>query len=175
MSLSGGSIMRLLASFIAVFMLGVGPVLAQEAPDAARQHQLDLAERYLELTQGSDVTKAFRDYIEETYDASNLPADQRIWLTDQMTAMLEEVMALTLAEVQEDVADSFTTAELEAVVAFYETPMGRSIARKTVGLGVEMQEAMMPHLMTRVTTMGEKFCQQFDCSEMADAAAKSRR
>jgi hypothetical protein len=167
--------MRLLVSFIALFVLCVGPVLAQDAPDAARERQLDLAGRYLQLTQGGDAAKLVRSYMEDAYAEMDLPADQQVWLTDQMTLMFEEVMAATIADVRDDVADAFTTAELEAAVAFYETPMGRSIARKTMEMSLEMQEAMMPHLMPRIASMDDKFCQRFDCTEITEAAAKSGR
>lgn len=167
--------MRFFVIFAALVAFGAGPVLAQDAPDAARQHQLELAGRYLELTQGGDTAKLIRDQLEQGYGEGGMPDDQRAWLTDQMTSMFEEVLDATIADMRDDVADSFTVAELEAAVAFYDTPMGRSIARKDLEMSVAMQEAMMPHLMTRIASMGEKFCQRFDCAEMGAAAAKSGR
>lgn len=167
--------MRFLILFAALFAVCAGPVVAQDAPDAARVHQLDLAGRYLELTQGADTAKVLREQIEESYGEADMPEDQRVWLTEQMTSMFEDVLETTIAEMRDDVADSFTTAELEAAVAFYDTAMGRSIARKDLEMSAAMQEAMMPHLMTRITAMGEKFCQRFDCEEMGQTAAKSGR
>lgn len=166
--------MRFLVVFAALAAFSAGPVLAQDAPDAARQRQLELAGRYLELTQGADTAKLIREQIESGYGEDSMPAEQRAWLTDQMTSMFEEVLDTAMAEVRDDVADSFTTAELEAAVAFYDTPMGRSIARKDLEMSAVMQEAMMPHLMTRIASMSEKFCQRFDCSTMGETAAKSR-
>jgi len=166
--------MRFLVLFAALFALSAGPVLAQDAPDAARQRHLDLAGRYLELTSGEDSVKVIREQLEAGYAEAELPADQRAWLTDQMTSLFEEVMALTIAEVRDEVADSFTVAELEAAVAFYETPLGRSIANKNIEIGLAIQEAMMPLLLTRMTSMNEKFCQRFDCAATGRTAAKSR-
>ncbi|RZJ47039.1 MAG: DUF2059 domain-containing protein [Brevundimonas sp.] len=166
--------MRLIAVFAALFVFSVGPVLAQEPPDAARTRQLELAGRYLELTQGADTAKLIREQIEEGYGDAELPADQRAWLTDQMTSMFEEALSAAIVEIRDDVADTFTTAELEAAVAFYDTPMGRSIARKDLEMSAAMQQAMMPHLLTRITSMSEKFCQRFDCTAMGETAAKSR-
>lgn len=165
--------MRVFVLFAVVFAMCAGPAFAQDAPDAARQRQLDLAGRYLELTQGADVMKIMREQIEDSYGETELPADQRAWLTEQMTSMFEDVMEVAMAEARVDVADRFTATELEAAVAFYETPMGRSIARKEVEMAVVIQEAMMPALMTGVENMGEKFCQRFDCGDGGDAAAKS--
>lgn len=167
--------MRVLALVLAVFSLCAGPVLAQDAPDAARQHQLDLAGRYLHLTQGADSTKLLREYIEDGYGEMDLPDDQRVWLADQFTTVFEQALTLAITEVRGEIADTFTVAELEAAVAFYETPMGRSIARKNLEAGMALQQAMMPHLMSSVTAMGEKFCLRFDCEVMGEAAAKSRR
>ena len=166
--------MRFLVVFAALVAFCAGPVLAQDAPDPARSRQLELAGRYLELTQGADTAKLIREQLEEGYGEGDMPDDQRAWLTDQMTSMFEEVLDATMAEMRDDVADSFTSAELEAAVAFYDTPMGRSIARKDLEMSAAMQQAMMPHLMTRIATMGEKFCQRFDCSTMSETAAKSR-
>lgn len=165
--------MRVFVLFAVLFAVCAGPALAQDAPDAARQRQLDLAGRYLELTQGADTMKIVREQIENSYGEMEMPADQRAWLTDQMTSMFQDVLEVAISEVRDDVADSFTTTELEAAVAFYETPMGRSIARKEIQMSLAMQEAMMPALMTRVESMGEKFCQRFDCGEAGEAAAKS--
>lgn len=167
--------MRFLALLITVLSLCAGPVLAQDAPDAARQHQLDLAGRYLHLTQGADSTKLLREYIEAGYGEMDLPDDQRTWLADQFTVIFDEALTMAITEVRAEVADTFTAAELEAVVAFYETPMGRSIARKNLEAGMALQQAMMPHLLTSATAMGEKFCLRFDCEAMGDATAKSRR
>lgn len=167
--------MRVFVLFAVLFAVCAGPALAQDAPDAARQRQLDLAGRYLQLTQGADMLKVLREQIEQGYGDAELPDDQRAWLTDQMTAMFEDVLEIAIAEARDDVADSFTATELQAAVAFYETPMGRSIARKQIEMGVVMQEAMMPALMSRVGALGEKFCQRFDCAEAGEAAAKSGR
>ncbi|RZJ30773.1 MAG: DUF2059 domain-containing protein [Brevundimonas sp.] len=167
--------MRVLILVAAVFSLCAGPVLAQDAPDVARARHLELAGRYLELTQGADATKLLRDYIEDGYGQTDLPSDQRSWLADQFTSMFEDALDIAIVEVRDEVADTFTLAELEAAVAFYDTPMGRSISRKNLEAGMALQQAMMPHLMTGVTAMGEKFCQRFDCGELGEAAAKSRR
>ena len=165
--------MRVLVLCAALFTFCAGPVLAQDAPDAARQRHLDLAGRYLELTSGGDSSKLIREQLEAGYAEADLPTDQRVWLTDQMTDMFDEVMALTIAEVRDDVADTFTVAELEAAVAFYDTPLGRSIAAKNIEVGVAIQEAMMPLLLSRMGSMNEKFCLRFDCGELGAAAAKS--
>ncbi|WP_420479387.1 DUF2059 domain-containing protein [Brevundimonas sp. FT23028] len=163
--------MRVLVLVAAVFSLCAGPALAQ---DAARERQLDLAGRYLQLTQGTDATKIMRGYLDEAYGEMDLPDDQRTWLADQFSTIFEEALSIAIGEVRAEVADTFTAAELEAAVGFYETPMGRSIARKNLEAGMALQQAMMPYVLESVTSLSEKFCLRFDCTELGEAAAKSR-
>lgn len=152
------------------------PAAAGEAaPDATRQGHLDLAERYLSLTQGGDLMKQMRGQIEDAYGQSGLPAEQRAWMVESFTEMFTEVLETTIRELRDDVADSFTVQELETALAFYESPVGRSIIRKQLEMNVEMQEIMMPLLMPRLTALMEKFCVRFDCSAMGEAAAKQDR
>lgn len=181
--------MRFIAIVSAVALaVAAGPVLAQTAPepllavvtetsppDAAREERLELAERYLVLTQGGDLVKQMRGQIEESYGASGLPADQRDWMAEGMGDLLTEVMELAIVELRDDVADSFTVEELETAIAFYDSPVGRSVVRKQLDMNMELQEVMMPLLMPRITSLMEKFCLRFDCSAMGEAAAKQFR
>ena len=164
--------MRIFAVIAAILAVAASPAAAQTAPDAARQRQLDLAERYLTLTQGGDLLKQVRRQIEDGYGESGLPEEQRAWMTENMSDILEDVIEATIAELRDDVADSFTTAELEAAVAFYESPMGRSIVLKQVDMNADIQEVMAPLLIPRMTSLMEKFCQRFDCAALGAAAAK---
>ena len=167
--------MRAIAIIAAVLAVSAGPAFAQTAPDAARQNHLALAERYLILTQGGDLVKQMRGQLEESYDASGLPAEQRAWLIESVSETLAEVMDATVEEFQDDVADSFTVPELESAIAFYESPVGRSIVRKQVDMNIAMQETMSSLLMPRMAGLMEKFCLRFDCSAMGEAAAKQGR
>ena len=181
--------MRIIAIISAAALtIPAGPALTQTAPepllrvvveeppaDPARQAHLELAERYLELTQGGDLVKQMRGQMEQNYGASGMPAEQRDWMVDSMADLLAEVMTLAIEELRDDVADSFTVDELETAIAFYDSPMGRSIVRKQVDMNMELQQVMMPLLMPRMASMMEKFCLRFDCSAMGEAAAKSVR
>jgi hypothetical protein len=165
--------MRSFAILAAVATIWATPAFAQEASaDPARARQLALAERYLDLTQGGELLKQMRQQVEEGYDESSLPADQRAWMVESMADLLEEVMRTTLAEMRDDVADSFTTQELEAAIAFYESPLGRSVLHKQVDMNAELQDVMTPLLIPRMGALMEKFCQRFDCGAATGGAAK---
>lgn len=150
-------------------------VAGDEAPDPARDSHLELAERYLELTQGGDLVKQMRGQIEQAFGEAELPDQQRDWMARSMGDLLSEVIELTIAELRDDVADNFTVEELETAIAFYDSPMGRSIVRKQVDLNLEMQQVMAPLLLPRMGALMEKFCLRFDCEALGEAAAKQAR
>lgn len=160
---------------VAVLSLAfASPGLAQTAPtpDPVRERSLELAGQYLELTQGSALSKVLSQQLERTYSRSDMPADEQAWLTENMAAAFTTVLEATLADMRDDVADRFTREELEAAIAFYETPLGQSVARKDLELGMAMQEAMMPHLITAMTALSEKFCLRFECGAPGRAVIK---
>lgn len=167
--------MRVFVIIAAVLAVSAAPATAQEAPDAARQAQLDRAERYLELAQGTGMAKLVREQLEAFYAEDSIPEDERAWLTEHMTTVYEDVMELVVAEMRDDVADQFSAAELDALIAFYDTPTGRAIINKEAELSLSIQQAMMPHLMTGMTAVSEKYCLRFDCSALGEAAAKGVR
>ncbi|GLS01482.1 hypothetical protein GCM10007859_14970 [Brevundimonas denitrificans] len=167
-----GSVMRIIAILAVIVAVSAGPVMAQTRPDAARQNHLDLAAQYLELTQGGDLVKQMRRQIEDGYGEADLPPEQRAWLVDSMSDMFADVMALTIVELRDDVADSFTVQELETAIAFYDSPIGRSVVRKQVDMNTELQEVMMGLLVPRITDLMEKYCTRFDCTALGEAAAK---
>jgi hypothetical protein len=167
--------MRIIAVIAALLAFAAGPALAQGAPDATRQNHLDLAGRYLELTQGGEIIKQMHGQLEEGYAESGLPADQRAWMVENFADMFAEVMTATMVELRDDVADSFTVQELETAIAFYGSPIGRSVIRKQVDLNMEIQRVMMPLLVLRMTELMEKFCLRFDCAALGEAAAKQGR
>lgn len=165
--------MRKLAIVIFLALAWTAPAVAQDAPSPEREAHLTLADRYLELTQGGDLVKQMQNQIGAQFEDSEMPADQRQWVADQMSTVLEEVIDLTLVELRDDVADSFTVAELEAAIGFYESPVGRSIIMKQVDMNMEIQEVMVPLMIPRFASMMEKFCLRFDCAAIGASAAKN--
>jgi nitroreductase len=143
-----------------------------------REQRLALADQYLAITMSEDMFSAMNEEIRRSFEESEgVPAAERAWLVANFTPMMADVMAKTIADVRGPVADLFTAEELEAMIAFNSTPMGASIARKSVRFGTDIQTAMTPHLMTAMTSLMEKYCTRFDCGSGASgaAAAKSGR
>lgn len=167
--------MRIIVILAILLAAWASPARAQETSDPARRSHLELAGRYLELTQGGDLIKQMRGQMEEGYAKSGLPPEQRAWMVQNFSQMFSDVMAATMVELRDDVADSFTVQELETAIAFYGSPIGRSVVRKQVDMNVVMQQVMMPLLMPRMIELMEKFCIRFDCAAVGAAAAKQGR
>ena len=163
--------MRIVILLLAAAWLGfAAPAAAQEDRDNARR--LELAQQYLEVSQGENLRKTVATYFEEAFAKSEMPADQRDWLTQNMAVAFEQAMRATFADLTDDVAELYSVEELEAMIAFFDTPMGRSINEKGFEFGVRLEAAMTPHLTTAFTQLAEKFCARFECEADEDAAAK---
>ena len=175
----GATVMRSLIIAVAMLVMSAPCALAQEAASeelllvvVEADPRLALADRYLALTVDLDVDKLMRQQMEQGFADGTATAEQRTWITDQMTGLYSDVIDKTVIEMRTGVAELYTQAELEALVALYEGPMGASLARKNVEVGMLMQEAMMPHLITGMTDVFEKYCLRFDCEALGAAAAK---
>lgn len=81
-----------------------------------------------------------------------------------MADAFEGAIEATFADLTDDVAEIFILQELEAMVAFFDTPLGRSISDKNFELGMRVQAVMAPHLITALTRLSEKYCARFECA-----------
>ncbi|TAJ56095.1 DUF2059 domain-containing protein [Brevundimonas sp.] len=163
--------MRIVILLLAAVWLGLAaPAAAQDAAGDARR--LALAEQYLEVTQGETLEKSINAYFDEAFAKSEMPDDQRDWLTRNMSVAFEQAMQATFADLTDDVAELFSEEELEAMIAFYDTPLGRSITEKNFEFGVRLETVMTPHLTEVFTQLGEKFCVRFECEAGEEAASK---
>lgn len=178
--------MRILMTALGLAVLttaAIAPFQASAQAQAAvvaddRDQRLALADQYLAITMSPDVFNAMNEEIRRGFEESDgIPAAERAWLVANFTPMMADVLTKTVADVRGPVADLFTVEELEALIAFTSTPLGASISLKSVRLGTDLQAAMMPHMMTAMTSLMEKYCTRFDCGSDAAgaAAAKNRR
>lgn len=171
--------MRSLIIAVALVAMSAPAALAQDTSSgdqlivvAEPDPRLALADRYLALTVDLDVDKLMREQMEQGFAGSPATDEQRDWMTEQMSGLYEEVIGKAMQDMRGDVAELYTLPELQALVAFYEGPMGASLARKNMEAGMLMQEAMMPYLITGMTDVFEKYCLRFDCEALGAAMAK---
>lgn len=178
--------MRLLIILLAGLTLASGaeaqtkpqqPAAAVAGQPSARQ--LELTRRYVDLMMSDQFETMIRQMIaieaSMDPDAQEMPDADRRFLTELASELVTDMIPQMLDEMVPVYARTFSEAELEALIAFYDTPVGRSIVLKEAEISLVIQEAIMPHMMTRMSAVGEKFCQRFDCSGLGEAAAKGAR
>ncbi len=108
--------------------------VAEEAPLEATEESLALAERYLTLP-------AIKRMNDQLYGGNVLDSmlGMQTDLPEEVKATMARILKEEFARIRPDLdavmirtaAETFTIPELEAMIAFYETPEGESVAAKT--------------------------------------------
>lgn len=159
------------AGVAAVVVLSATPMFAMAetpaavaAPPSARQ--LQLAQQILDET---GMTRNFDTMMRDLFarlgdqsaamvgDAPGAKARSAI-LNDAMTAAVLKVKPQLLQMSAEVYAQTFTEAELQGMLEFYRTPIGRAMAEKTPTLTRNLAAAtgrLMPEMLA---TMSEELC-----------------
>lgn len=165
--------MRVFAVLFAAVLMVAGPALAQ---DEGASRRMALAERYVQLSVGDHLADVLEAQVrDELLKTDNLPAAERAWMAENMPGILMRAMEGLMADVVPLYAERFTEPELEALVAFFEGPMGQSIAVKQMEVGIEMQELMTPVLSAFLIELMTKYCAEFACDPNGlPTASKSR-
>ncbi|GJL84447.1 MAG: hypothetical protein DHS20C02_02220 [Micavibrio sp.] len=141
------------ASFLVLFVVFVisSPVMAQEADDASFDSRLELAEKMQALNPArAQVSKAIEKYV------ASLPAKER----DVYRAALGNIINYkALEKISVDAyAETFTEAELAAMVEYYSKPEAVSARDKHSEWGKKVYPEiirMLDKAMMRVKTGGE--------------------
>ncbi len=118
--------------------------------------------------------------LQQMSSRMNIPPESREdFLAFQKKVMDEVMKALDIDQLKSDAAQVFskvyTKEELDAVSAFYSTPLGSSVADKQPDVQQKMQELMMPRMMAmmpKIQQMAQEFGQQQQAKAAAAAAAE---
>lgn len=113
----------------------------QQAP-AASAEKIQLIERYFEAAGLVATTDRVIDAMLNSASISTYSPAEAEALKTAMRAALEEARPWLMARFARVYAEAFTVEEIEALVAFYESPVGRSLTAKTVGLSDETARIM---------------------------------
>jgi len=142
-------------------------VLAQAGAPSARQ--LALSRRYIELMQGEQIEEMVGAMIQSSAmsdpNLRDMPQEDRDFLLELTTELSTELMPQMFEQLVPVYARAFTEAELEALIAFYDTEMGRSIVAKTMETMPEANEAMMAVVPGMLEKMFSRLCARYGCSE----------
>ncbi|MFE9084076.1 DUF2059 domain-containing protein [Brevundimonas sp. NPDC003935] len=104
-----------------------------------------------------------------------MPEEQARWFRRHALQIMNTHMRPMIDEMTRDYAERFSEAELRALVAFYETPMGRGIARKQMEAGMAQGEIMQRFEVAYLTDLMTKFCAEFDCQAEAPKGQAARK
>lgn len=156
-------------------LFAVGPVAAQDRGLAQRTA---LAERVIRLSAGPNFTKVMEAMIADQLakaDTEGQGAEEAAWLRSNAPRMLTAMVDDMMADMVPHYASTFTVEELEAQIAFYDSPVGRQVATKTLQLSAVMNEITIEHLTTFAEDLMTKYCAQFDCETGGQTGRKSGR
>ncbi len=135
------------------------------APSA---RQLALTRRYVELMMSEQFEDVIRAMVagEAALDreAQTLPEEDRRFLIDLTAELTADMIPQMLEEMIPIYARAYTEAELEALIAFYDSEMGRSIIAKTMEAMPTANQAAMSVLPQLMEKMAARLCQHYGCA-----------
>ncbi len=160
-----------LATALAVGALPAAPVAARSTeqtttPPAASVTAL--ARQYLNLIMTDQFEGVVRQMLgtefENDGEMQALPEEDRRMILDLLAELTADMVPQMITEMVPVYAATFTEEELTALVAFYETPLGRSIADKSIEVMPEADRAVMSVVPRMVEKMATRMCQHYGCS-----------
>lgn len=161
--------MRFWVVLFSALMLATGAVaqVKPTGPDQPSARQMHLSRRYVELTQSDQMEQAIRSLIvgEANADPSmrEIPAEDRAFMVDLATELTVDLMPQMLERLVPVYARTFSEEELTALVAFFDSDIGRSIAEKTLASTPEANAAMMSVMPQLLEKMATRVCARFGC------------
>lgn len=172
--------MKLLRGLLLALTIMAAPAVAnaqtagQPASQTEAAERLVLANKFLALMQGDQMAASMRQMMSMMTPAnSNVPADERAMI-NEVTGEMVEIMLPRLFEAMAPVyADIFTLEELRALVAFYESDLGRSMVRKSFEASPRIAEAAMAVMPGVMSEMSDRLCDRLECTADQRRAVKA--
>lgn len=160
-----------LAAALAAATLPAAPVAAQSteqttAPPSARRTAL--ARQYLNLIMTDQFEGVVHQMLgaefENDSEMQALPDEDRRMILSLTAELTADMVPQMITEMVPVYAATFTEEELTALVAFYDTPLGRSIADKSIEVLPEADRAVMSVVPQLLEKMATRMCQHYGCS-----------
>lgn len=161
-----------LACLAAVAFLGAAaPAAAQTAAPASTVAQADdlparqaLVRRYFEAIQFEKLMNSTMEAMAAPMMAdTSIPADKRPLFREAFLEAFGNVMPQMVDANIGMYAEAFTRDELEQLVAFYESPVGRSVMAKTLVLSRQSGEVLQRFQPILQEEMMRQLCARIDC------------
>ncbi|HEV2080888.1 MAG TPA: DUF2059 domain-containing protein [Brevundimonas sp.] len=158
--------LTMLAAVLAATLILSGPAAAQ---DRGLERRTELAERYIRLSLGDDLRPMIESVIEQQLASDGgLTPEQRGWYRSNMPVFFDTFMDRLIDVMAPRYAASMTDDELNAGIAFYSSPLGRSLARKQIMLQAEMDADLMQAAEAMGVEIETKYCAAFGCEDLGD-------
>lgn len=160
-----------LAAVVAAVTFPAAPGAAQAVEQAATSpspRRMALARQYLNLL----MTDPFEGVVHEMLGAEfendremqALPDEDRRFILSLTAELTADMVPQMITEMVPVYAATFTEEELDALVAFYDTPMGRSIADKSIEVMPEADRAIMSVAPQLLEKMAARMCRHYGCT-----------
>jgi len=160
-----------LAAVLAAASLPAAPVAAQSAeqgPATPSPVRMELARQYLNLLMTDQFEGVVRQMLgtefENDSEMQALPEADRRMILELTAELTTDMVPQMITEMVPVYAATFTEEELAALVGFYDTPLGRSIADKSIEVMPEADRAVMSVVPRMLEKMATRMCQHYGCS-----------
>ena len=160
-----------LAAALAATTLPAAPVAARSSEQttaAPSTRSSELARQYLNLIMTDQFEGVVRQMLgtefENDSDMQALPEEDRRMILNLTAELTADLVPQMITEMVPVYSTTFTEEELTALVTFYGTPLGRSIAEKSIAVMPEADRAVMSVVPQLLEKMASRMCQHYGCS-----------
>lgn len=164
--------LRFFAGLCAVLVVLAAPLTASARDEASER--LDLAYRFVALMQVEDMAQALGESFEGMFPTtSGMPPEEARAVQETLSEMMQEYMPALFKAMAPVYADIFTLEELRALVAFYESDVGRAMVRKSyeaVPRITVVAQNVLPPVLERAM---DRLCDRLECSAQERQEMKS--
>jgi hypothetical protein len=148
--------------------------IAAEARDEASE-KLELAHRFVGLVQPEDMGHAMAESLSGLFpSADGLPPEKARAVQETMSEMMQEYMPALFKAMAPVYADIFTLQELQALVAFYESDVGRSMVRKSYEATPRVTAVAQQVLPSVIERAMDRLCDRLECTAQERREMKSQ-
>ncbi|HYE44262.1 MAG TPA: DUF2059 domain-containing protein [Caulobacter sp.] len=145
--------------------------VAAKAPPSARA--LDLSRRYFKAMRMDESMSNILDSIDPLLTSDGGSEDDEAMRQSTREA-LDAAMPVYIEKMVPVFAASYTEEELEALVTFYESPLGQSVVAKSRGMGGASSQAMKDLLPTILDDAMERYCARMSCEDPVEPMVRQQ-
>lgn len=160
-----------LTAVMAFATLPVSSTAAQPAvqtSEAPSPRRMELARQYLDLLMTDQFEGVVHEMLGDEFandsEMQALPDEDRRFILSLTAELTTDMVPQMITEMVPVYAATFTEEELTALVAFFDSPLGRSIAAKSVVVMPEANRAVMSVVPQLLEKMATGMCRHYGCT-----------